>query len=103
MRHTLFCLFIASFAATPALAQQPGSSMPAAAVPCLSCHGASGHPTLADVPIIAGQQELYLANALRAYKAGQRDGGQALVMREMVKLLSDDDIETLATWFGAQK
>jgi cytochrome c553 len=96
-------LLVALSATTPVLAQQAAPSIPLTAVPCLSCHGASGRPELADVPIIAGQQEAYLAHALRAYKAGQRDGGQALVMREMVKHLSDEDIEMLAAWFGAQK
>lgn len=103
MKHTLFGGFVAALAASPALAQQAAPTMPSTATTCLSCHGANGRPTLADVPIIAGQQELYLANALQAYKSGRRDSGQALVMQEMVKRLTDDEIETLANWFGAQK
>ncbi len=84
------------------------SSSSATAIPpigsqCLSCHGTDGRPALADVPIIAGQQPIYLANALRHYKSGQRTGGQALVMQEMVKDLTDKDIEALAIWFGEQK
>ena len=77
--------------------------MPAKASQCLSCHGSDGNPSLADVPIISGQQPVYLQNALDAYKSGARSGGQALVMQEMVKDLSADDIKTLATWFGAQQ
>lgn len=87
----------------PAMAQDAmPDTMPATASHCLSCHGADGHPALADVPIIAGQQPLYLANALTAYRDGSRSVGQALVMAEMVRGLSDDDIAALAKWFGDQ-
>lgn len=102
MKLTLLSGFVAFLATAPALAQV-APSMPAAAATCLSCHGANGRPTLADVPIIAGQQPLYLASALQAYKTGRRTEGQALVMQEMVKGLTNDDIDALANWFGAQK
>ena len=103
MRHILFSLAILLSPASIAMAQSPDSPIPAVAAQCFSCHGANGRPTLADVPIIAGQQPLYLANALRAYKAGQRTAGRALVMQEMVRGLTDEDIEMLAKWFGEQK
>jgi cytochrome c553 len=79
------------------------ADMPALATRCLPCHGADGRPALADVPIIFGQQPLYLTNAIRAYRDGGRAAGQALVMHEIVKDATDADIEALATWFGAQK
>jgi cytochrome c553 len=78
------------------------AAMPANASQCLSCHSANGWPALADVPIIAGQQELYLVNALKAYRDGNRAFGQALVMAEMTRNLSDADIAALAQWFGDQ-
>jgi len=77
--------------------------MPSLGARCLSCHGADGRPSLADVPIIAGQQPIYLANAIRAYRDGQRAAGQALVMHEIVKDVTDAEIEALAQWFGAQQ
>ena len=79
------------------------SPIPKVATQCLSCHSATGRPLLADVPIIAGQQSEYLFNALNHYKQGTRTGGQALVMQEMVKDLTEEDFKTLATWFGGQK
>ncbi len=96
------------FLSTAALAQSSKTApeptpIPASGAQCLSCHGEDGRPELADVPIIAGQQPIYLANALRHYKSGERTGGQALVMQEMVKDLTDKDIEALAKWFGEQK
>ncbi|WP_198946617.1 c-type cytochrome [Kiloniella majae] len=92
------------FLGNTVLADTPAPTpIPASGSQCLSCHGEDGRPALADVPIIAGQQPIYLANALRHYKNGQRTGGQALVMQEMVKDLTDKDIEELAKWFGEQK
>ena len=97
------CLAMLLAATTAASAQSVAPDpVPARAAQCLSCHGANGDPQLADVPIIAGQQELYLRNALAAYRDGGRSGGQALVMTEMVRGLSDEDIAALAKWFGDQ-
>jgi cytochrome c553 len=97
MRRRLVALLIAT--SCPAVAGE----MPALGARCLPCHGADGRPALADVPIIAGQQPLYLANAIRAYRDGQRASGQALVMHEIVKDTTDAEIEALAQWFGAQE
>jgi len=95
-------LFLTNAAVADTSSPAP-NPIPASGSQCLSCHGEDGRPALADVPIIAGQQPIYLANALRHYKNGQRTGGQALVMQEMVKDLTDKDIEELAKWFGEQK
>ncbi|MCZ4279575.1 cytochrome C4 [Kiloniella laminariae] len=93
-----------SVAPSVAVADDPQNTpIPAFGSQCLSCHGEDGRPELADVPIIAGQQPIYLANALRHYKSGERTGGQALVMQEMVKNLSDEQIVALSQWFGAQQ
>lgn len=92
----LLCAFTASTHAE--------TSIPAVAAPCLSCHSADGRPVLPDVPIIAGQQIAYLISALNSYRAGgTRNGGQALVMQQFVKDLSDSDIKLLARWFGEAK
>jgi cytochrome c553 len=97
--RTLSAVMVLAISASPVL---PGE-MPALGARCLPCHGADGQPALSDVPIIAGQQPLYLANAIRAYRDGQRAAGQALVMHEIVKDVTDADIEALAQWFGAQQ
>lgn len=78
-------------------------TMPPLGAQCLSCHGSDGRPALADVPIIAGQQPLYLANALKAYRDGKRAAGQAMVMHEIVKNTTDAEIDALAQWFGGQQ
>ena len=76
---------------------------PAKASQCFACHSADGHPSLAEVPIIAGQQPLYLQNTLNSYRSGLRGGGRAIVMHKITKGLSDDDIAALSAWFGDQK
>ena len=96
--HRLFAMAVA-LAAWGAGAQAQ-SGMPALAATCLACHSADGRPLLTDVPIIAGQQVAYLVNALTSYRDGTRTGGQALVMQQFVKDLSDSELRTLATWFG---
>ena len=78
-------------------------SPPDKASQCFACHGADGHPSLVDVPIIAGQQPVYLQNTLNAYRSGLRGGGRAIVMHEITKGLSDYDIAALSAWFGDQK
>lgn len=105
MRRALIGLVLLPqlLAASAAMAQDAApDAMPTTVSRCLSCHGADGRPALADVPIIAGQQPLYLTNALTAYRDGGRSVGQALVMAEMVRGMSDDDIAALAQWFGDQ-
>lgn len=97
--RSLLAVLVLAISTPPALSGE----MPPLGARCLPCHGADGQPALSDVPIIAGQQPLYLANAIRAYRDGQRASGQALVMHEVVKDVTDADIEALAQWFGAQQ
>lgn len=100
--HPAFVVGLALCAFAAGARAEPG--MPAVAAPCLSCHSADGRPVLPDVPIIAGQQSAYLVSALSSYRVGgSRSGGQALVMQQFVKDLSDSDILLLARWFGEFK
>lgn len=65
---------------------------------CFTCHGADGVSEVPQYPSLAGQHELYLANALRAYKNGQRSDP---TMKSMVAPLSDADIDNLAAYFAS--
>ena len=100
MKNILSAIGVALCAATT---QAQTAAIPASAAPCLSCHSVDGRPVLADVPIIAGQQVAYLVHALTSYRDGSRTGGQALVMQQFVKDLSDSEIRVLARWFGERK
>jgi len=70
---------------------------------CAACHGADGNtPTVPTYPKLAGQNPEYLVSAIKAYKSGERTGGQAPMMTGMVAPLTDEDIENLAAYFAAQ-
>ncbi len=67
---------------------------------CQACHGADGNGVGdPQYPIIAGQYADYLAVALKAYRAKKRDN---MIMQGFATTLSDQDIEDLSAYFGAQ-
>ena len=75
---------------------------PALAAPCMACHDTDGSGVgKAFVPIIAGIPAAHLEEALFAYKDGARSCVVQPVMCEVAATLSDEDIATLATWYGS--
>jgi hypothetical protein len=52
-------------------------------------------------PKIAGQNQKYLVNALKAYKSGHRVGTYAALMAETANNLSDADIGNLAAYLAS--
>lgn len=70
---------------------------------CAACHGANGKATIPTYPNLAGQNEAYLVEALKAYKAKNRTGGQAVIMQGQAAALSDDDIANLAAYYSSMK
>ncbi|HEY4374598.1 MAG TPA: c-type cytochrome [Burkholderiales bacterium] len=69
---------------------------------CIGCHGIPGYqmafPHVYHVPMIAGQNEKYIENALKAYKSGER---KHPTMHSIASSLSDADIAELAAYYGA--
>jgi cytochrome c553 len=67
---------------------------------CQACHGQDGNGAGdPQYPMIAGQYADYLAQAMRAYKTGER---QNLVMQGFMDTLTDQDIEDLAAYYSQQ-
>ena len=66
---------------------------------CAACHGVDGNSTIAANPVLAGQHEDYLVQAMRDYKSGARPNA---VMAGMIAPLSDQDILDLAAYFASQ-
>lgn len=66
---------------------------------CTACHGATGASSITQYPILAGQHPDYLAQALRAYKTGERTNA---IMKGFAANLSKDDIKHLSAWFASQ-
>src|SRR5690606_38859836 len=61
---------------------------------CASCHGRDGHGREGDAfPIIAGQSEAYLLQALRAFASGARRSG---IMQSAAARVDDAGLRALA-------
>lgn len=73
----------------------------AKAAACAGCHGADGKAIMPMYPNLAGQNAVYIESAIKAYKAGQRTGGQAPIMQGMAASLSDADISDLAAYYSS--
>jgi len=71
---------------------------------CIGCHGIPGYktayPEVYHVPKIGGQNPMYIANALKAYRTGERRHPS---MRGIAASLSDKDIEDIAAYYGGAK
>ncbi|MEO6076316.1 MAG: c-type cytochrome [Dokdonella sp.] len=97
MLRSLFFLIGLSVAAIASAEPPP---RPAQLGLCSACHGEGGHSTGPGIPHLAGQDETYLALALRQYRSGAR---AASAMRAVSGALQDREIAALAAWYAAQK
>lgn len=92
---SLSCQSAGSSAAAPV-----ASAVKAKVAVCAACHGAEGASGSPAWPSLAGQQEAYLVDALKAYKTGTRKNP---MMAGPVKGLSDADIGRLAAYYAGLK
>ena len=67
---------------------------------CQTCHGLDGISTLAGVPNLAGQKEEYIIIQLKAFRDSRRQHAQMSIIAQM---LSDDDIDNVASWYSSIK
>lgn len=67
---------------------------------CNACHGPDGNSTVPTFPILAGQYEDYLVQALEQYRSGDR---QNPIMGPAASGLTDKEISNLVAWFSSQK
>jgi len=71
---------------------------------CTACHGGTGtgtgQPITPTPPVLAGQHEDYLEQALTAYRNGRRKNAVMGTMAQMLK--TENDIKTAAEYFAAQ-
>jgi cytochrome c553 len=74
---------------------------PPATQTCVACHGADGAKTTTeDYPMLAGQYEDYLLQALKDYKAGRRKNP---IMASIVAGVKEEDLPALAHYFSQQR
>jgi cytochrome c553 len=82
----------------------PTGTPPQQATACVACHGVNGLGVAAPLdpkpPLLAGQHEDYLVEALKSYKNKRR---QNVVMNGMAQLLATEhDIDVVAEYFAHQ-
>jgi sulfide dehydrogenase cytochrome subunit len=82
-----------------AVSPAPAADPQVLASGCTGCHTSTDTLTTA-IPRIRGLPEAAIAEALRAFRAGQRS---ATVMDRIAKGLSDAEIAQLAAYFSRQK
>jgi len=92
------CAVLAAHAADkPAVA--PTTPFPYFVANCFNCHGTEGKAVSA-IPTIAGRDQAYLEETLKAYKAGSKP---ATIMHQLAKGYTDEEIAVLAAYFAKQK
>ncbi len=99
MKKLLFSAILSLTSLTAIAAGDPAIGEKKAAA-CVACHGAGGAaPIMPSYPKLAGQYADYLAQALKAYKSGDRKNP---VMVGLAAGIADEDIEHLAAYFASQ-
>lgn len=99
---TILAISLAILASTPALAQDAAAGKGKAAA-CAACHGTDGIATSPTFPNLAGQNAPYIVAQLKAFKSGERKGGQSAIMAPMAATLSEKDMEDVAAYFSSLK
>lgn len=109
MKNTFIALIFIAFVLlipTLAVAQTPVAGDPVAGkvkavAICSGCHGVPGtktaFPEVYSVPKIGGQNASYIANALKAYKAGERYNE---TMKALASSLSEKEINDIAAYYA---
>ncbi len=92
-----------AFMSGSALAAGDAAAGKTKAAICAACHGADGIAIIPGYPNLKGQNEKYLIDSMKAYKAKQRNGGLAAVMQMQAAMLTDADMENLAAYFASLK
>jgi cytochrome c553 len=89
-------LVLASVAASPAGAQ---TAAPPGAAACSGCHAPAGRAGMA-IPPLRGRASDEIVTAMRAFRTGERP---ATVMDRIAKGFSDDEVQAISAWYGAQR
>jgi cytochrome subunit of sulfide dehydrogenase len=100
---TQFAAFLLSgVAASAALAQDAATlNLRSLAATCANCHGTDGRTTDGSaIPALAGMPRDYMIMQIKSFKDGSRP---ATVMHQLSKGFTDQQIESVASYFAALK
>jgi cytochrome c553 len=67
---------------------------------CFPCHRKNGYPSTPNIPILTGQNRVYLIDAIEAYADGRRDHP---LHKSFVAGLSNKDVEDIADYYSSQR
>jgi cytochrome c len=68
---------------------------------CIACHGAEGRvPVMSEYPKIAGQDEIYLLAQMKDIKSGARANANSVAMKNVMHLISDEEMAVVAKWLA---
>ena len=87
------------FAAAMPRAEAASPTPPPGASSCSGCH-ATSKSVDTPVPRLVGRSPAEIEAAMLAFRTGQKP---ASVMNRIAKGFSDEEIETIAAWYGGQK
>jgi cytochrome subunit of sulfide dehydrogenase len=93
----------AVLAASAAFAQPTAATLNtrALAATCANCHGTDGQAVAGEAMVtLAGMPQAAIVEQMQAFRDGKRP---ATVMHQIVKGYSDEQIQSIAAYFAAQK
>lgn len=90
----------AALAAVPQAALADDVAARSMAATCAACHGTAGHSATKTVEPLAGRPKERLVELLQAFKTGKKP---ATIMQQISKGYTDQQLETIAGYFAAQK
>jgi cytochrome subunit of sulfide dehydrogenase len=95
-------LLLSAVATSAAVAQDAATlQLRSLAATCASCHGTDGRALESSaMPALAGMPREYMIAQIKAFKDGSRP---ATVMQQLSKGFTDQQIESMATYFAALK
>lgn len=93
-------LALAAMTAANAAAQQDAAQARGLVAACFTCHGTDGRSVGGVPPSLAGQNRELLLQAMKDFRDGKRP---ATIMHQQAKGYTDRELETIATYFAAQK
>jgi sulfide dehydrogenase cytochrome subunit len=96
MKARLIVTVLACALASAVQAQDAGRFI---AANCANCHGTNG-VSLGGIPALAGRDKAEIARLMKEFKEGKRP---ATIMQQLSKGYTDEQIETVAAFFAAQK
>jgi len=71
---------------------------------CIACHGVEGRvPVMSEYPKIAGQDETYLLTQMKDIKSGTRANSNSVAMKNVMHLISDEEMAIVAKWLAGLK